>query len=174
MLCVNALSRANPISTGWSFLWLVTSECVSMPCLGRIPFLPSKKSSKRSSKKSVSMPCLGRIPFLPGNGGETTDNGVCQCPVSGESHFYRFQDRQHHNRLSSCQCPVSGESHFYEEQDLEAPHSEEWCQCPVSGESHFYEIEASGDIDSKEDVSMPCLGRIPFLLMIKVSRRKSG
>ena len=36
-----------------------------------------------------------------------------------------------------CQCPLSGESHFYEVID-NGDNGEVMCQCPSSGESHFY------------------------------------
>ena len=38
---------------------------------------------------------------------------VCQCPVSGESHFYRIKEEPLEDWAKKCQCPVSGESHFY-------------------------------------------------------------
>ena len=61
-----------------------------MPCLGRIPFLRDYCYSNETMGEAVSMPCLGRIPFLPlaYKGGKEVMMQMCQCPVSGESHFY--------------------------------------------------------------------------------------
>ena len=88
--CVNALTRAYPISTlrfRWSFgkayyvsmplLGLIPflqgneenikeSYVVSMPLLGLIPFLRQKEKIMKKIKKIVSMPLLGLIPFLRG------------------------------------------------------------------------------------------------------------
>ena len=62
---------------------------------------------------------------------------MCQCPVSGESHFYAFFGS---DVIADelCQCPVSGESHFYWGFLLLLGGLIVVCQCPVSGESHFY------------------------------------
>ena len=38
---------------------------------------------------------------------------MCQCPKSGEVHFYINIDRWTHNTKRKCQCPKSGEVHFY-------------------------------------------------------------
>ena len=67
--CVNALYRASLISTYWS------------------------TGSEGWSINIVSMPCIGQVSFLlflytDHNGQKGT---LCQCPVSGKSHFYRLQ-----------------------------------------------------------------------------------
>ena len=92
---VNALSRANPISTCCVVSVNDLNSFVSMPCLGRIPFLRSTGTRKRGCSAG------------------------CQCPVSGESHFYSVDEVQE-VVVNLCQCPVSGESHFYWNQ--KAPH----------------------------------------------------
>ena len=112
---------------------------------------------------------------------------LCQCPVSGESHFYSEEQLREYQKRTLCQCPVSGESHFYPVVLSGQTPSDIVCQCPVSGESHFY--GRNGAFESKSimcvnalsranpistqkmhiskgtavKVSMPCLGRIPFL-----------
>ena len=109
-----------------------------MPCLGRIPFLHFLSIAGDCACTNVSMPCLGRIPFLLWSESSPSEKQeMCQCPVSGESHFYAFFGS-----------------------DVIA---EELCQCPVSGESHFYLPSCLTQIVVLR-VSMPCLGRIPFLL----------
>ena len=60
--CVNALSRAIPISTAERKpLWIQMN--VSMPCLGLSPFLQQLYKGKEEMRY-VSMPCLGLSPFL--------------------------------------------------------------------------------------------------------------
>ena len=62
-----------------------------MPCVGQPPFLHGAVHT-HTQEESVSMPCVGRPPFLLNEiivyrlGG-----GVCQCPVSGDLHFYLSQ-----------------------------------------------------------------------------------
>ena len=160
-----------------------------MPCLGRIPFLQEILKALNNGVR-VSMPCLGRIPFLRREGkARRAALCLCQCPVSGESHFYQmhrsaeswaekcqcpvsgeshFYQRKEgrSNCLKMCQCPVSGESHFYRQVMRKNKTAMEKCQCPVSGESHFYGEDSKPPSLKVIKVSMPCLGRIPFLLTL--------
>ncbi len=87
--CVNALSRAHSISTIEVIGGICYVEEVSMPYLGRTPFLPVTYKQNKHKQRKVSMPYLGRTPFLPGEG-ETMKNiiNMCQCPISGALHFY--------------------------------------------------------------------------------------
>ena len=62
--CVNALSRAIPISTMTTVLTTLRKFSVSMPYLGLSPFL------LKSVEQFMKIPC------------------VCQCPISGYPHFY--------------------------------------------------------------------------------------
>ena len=65
-ICVNALSRATPISTILLNAAIANGYFVSMPYLELLPFLPSNTSSRRQAK-CVSMPYLELLPFLPGS-----------------------------------------------------------------------------------------------------------
>ena len=42
--------------------------------------------------------------------------------------------------MELCQCPISGVSHFYKEVAEAAQTTETLCQCPISGVSHFYKL----------------------------------
>ncbi len=62
--CVNALSRANLIST-FCLKWEKYMEKeVSMPCLGLTSFLRNEDGSIMENEHGVSMPCLGLTSFL--------------------------------------------------------------------------------------------------------------
>ena len=63
-----------------------------MPFIGRIPFLPIHEwIAIPRGEEDVSMPFIGRIPFLR-DAGLVPDarRHQCQCPSSGESHFYEM------------------------------------------------------------------------------------
>ena len=110
---------------------------VSMPSIGLIPFLHYSHFEHSRTHDSVSMPSIGLIPFLlrirkryqnlyscvnalyrahPISTANTaikpTNKEMCQCPLSGSSHFYRYYLIEDFNDLL-CQCPLSGSSHFY-------------------------------------------------------------
>ena len=38
---------------------------------------------------------------------------LCQCSISGFSHFYEISGSAQDGKFRLCQCPVSGYSHFY-------------------------------------------------------------
>ena len=163
ILSVNALSRANPISTRSKVSRMSTWSSVSMPCLGRIPFLPFETVTNLDT--SVGVNALSRAnPISTENLfiARAMSKEVCQCPVSGESHFYgSHRGRQgFHLRVS---MPCLGRIPFLQRTITLQQWFAGMCQCPVSGESHFYEKGFFMDKRELEDVSMPCLGRIPFL-----------
>ena len=111
---------------------------VPMPCPGLIPFLHYGVVEGRLVKDPVSMPCLGLIPFLRIRMcSMRVENLVCQCPVSGLSHFYKPKNLR---QLQNLRC-VNALSRAY----------------PISTE---YNYQRSGKCVV---VSMPCLGLIPFL-----------
>ena len=63
--CINALSRASPISTPEIKTYELTFEIVSMPYLELLPFLPSHICNNNCKHCIVSMPYLELLPFLP-------------------------------------------------------------------------------------------------------------
>ena len=112
-LIVNALYRANPISTVEVLVNALQKEVCQCPSSGEShfygyekkqngagehrvnalhranPISTSGKKRPMSSARSVSMPFIGRIPFLLDNSKAfETITDLCQCPSSGESHFY--------------------------------------------------------------------------------------
>ena len=87
--CVNALTRAYPISTATSLNVKAAESDVSMPLLGLIPFLRSRGFRNYRSRSR------------------------CQCPYSGLSHFYPTPEVPEIVVTPVCQCPYSGLSHFY-------------------------------------------------------------
>ena len=46
--------------------------------------------------KIVSMPYIGLIPFLPRRRIDERDEELCQCPISGLSHFYQKGEKNDH------------------------------------------------------------------------------
>ena len=87
---------------------------------------------------------------------------MCQCPNSGQPHFYPNSFPAQRQTIARCQCPNSGQPHFYIEHH--SPMREPMkcvnaltranpistklyptvfrhngrCQCPNSGQPHFY------------------------------------
>ena len=88
-LCFHALCRAILISTLEKLDVFPEKGCVSMPSIGRTPFLRTASPTTQTHPTFVSMPSIGRSSFLPG-----TDPHLlirfksCQCPPSGNPHFY--------------------------------------------------------------------------------------
>ncbi len=85
-LCVNALTRAYPISTAFLSAVEVGKKC-QCPYSGLSHFYDY---SRFTVSIGVSMPLLGLIPFLHEFMSNNTNVTLrCQCPYSGLSHFYR-------------------------------------------------------------------------------------
>ena len=61
-----------------------------------------------------------------------------------------------------CQCPSTGNLHFYWSWHYTLGTLEEWCQCPSTGNLHFYKKKERGK-KMKRTVSMPFNGQSPFL-----------
>ena len=60
------------------------------------------------------MPSNGLLSFLPElNPGPDYPKNVCQCPLTGFSHFYETAFAGRRNWYRVCQCPLAGFSHFY-------------------------------------------------------------
>ena len=84
------------------------------------------------------MPSVGRDSFLQGNIVCIVQPiSLCQCPQSGEPHFYVKRSCSVNFAASGCQCPQSGNPHFYAAQAT-GKSVPELCQCPQSGNPHFY------------------------------------
>ena len=66
---------------------------------------------------------------------------MCQCPVSGKSHFYAryMHETQKVERCVNALYRASLISTL--EPKYQEPKREKMCQCPVSGKSHFYILE---------------------------------
>ena len=112
---------------------------------------------------------------------------VCQCPVSGVLHFYYIEVTPELYEQGMCQCPISGVLHFYRKGEMKMNRKLKKCQCPISGVLHFYDTKhlwtwntscvnalyraySISTLSSRwrtatrlETVSMPCIGRTPFL-----------
>ena len=60
------------------------------------------------------MPQIGKISFVQCFVAMLLISGtVCQCPKSGEPHFYEMPEATVSKPEMMCQCPKSGEPHFY-------------------------------------------------------------
>ena len=60
------------------------------------------------------MPLIGRYSFLLHmRSFWTACDCRCQCPQSGDTHFYGFPLRETLRPMWVCQCPQSGDTHFY-------------------------------------------------------------
>ena len=91
VVCVNALNGATSISTSVeSPNFIKDAIIVSMPWMGRPPFLLAWNTQRNSGRYPVSMPWMGRPPFLRVS--EIKENVeekiLCQCPEWGDLHFY--------------------------------------------------------------------------------------
>ena len=87
---------------------------------------------------------------------------VCQCPQSGNPHFYVGFLPEIFLPAYMCQCPQSGNPHFYVGFLPEIFLPAYMCQCPQSGNPHFY----GNDDESLKlmyVVSMPSVGQSSFL-----------
>ncbi len=91
----------------------------------------------------MSMPCIGQVSFLPAAFSNITAQMiVCQCPVSGKSHFY-LQKVTIHQFVKIVSMPCIGQVSFLQHWQYLAYSLGYMCQCPVSGKSHFYEKKAA-------------------------------
>ncbi len=87
--CVNALSRANLISTGRR--------------VHRVEYQPECVNAlSRANLISTWKRCYLLM-----------HTQLCQCPKSGKPHFYAASASQTHEEVFWCQCPKSGKPHFY-------------------------------------------------------------
>ena len=138
--CVNALNRANPISTKQNTATRLQSlRLCQCPQSGKSHFY--SEPLQRKEKKM----------------------NLCQCPQSGKSHFYRWKVHKKEEKCSFVSMPSIGQIPF-----LHALRITTWtidivCQCPQSGKSHFYAESGWDYTGTNRRVSMPSIGQIPFL-----------
>ena len=63
---------------------------------------------------NVSMPSVGQSSFLHNYSGMYCSGTLsCQCPQSGNPHFYPAILQKRYPEPYLCQCPQSGNPHFY-------------------------------------------------------------
>ena len=159
-------------------------------------FLVQKESSLVCSA-SVTMPWVGRASFLP----ESTSRWLlqlqhCVNALKGRPPFLLSQTVQKYNSVFWCQCPEWGDLHFYNKSLLIWSTVISMCQCPEWGDLHFYKKGCERNVKSyvcvnalngatsistyrwvdiidlvHKGVSMPWMGRPPFLLLIILIQR---
>ncbi len=61
---------------------------------------------------------------------------VCQCPLTGNTHFYYRIDTAHNDFQNLCQCPLTGNTHFYNEGIFEN-RSDVCVSMPSNGQHSF-------------------------------------
>ena len=115
----NALSRAILISTEKLNIALGEGGNVSMPLLGRFPFLHITKAA--AEKRSI----------------------MFQCPFSGDSHFYAGNERSL-EREERCFNALSRAIPISTYRENRKKWDERKFQCPFSGDSHFYSMPCKG------------------------------
>ena len=87
---VNALSRANPIST------------------------EQEQKPAEQPTEQCQCPKSGKPHFYESCGNPERHRGtMCQCPKSGKPHFYVDTGEVSDEHFNVCQCPKSGKPHFY-------------------------------------------------------------
>ena len=112
-------------------------RCVSMPYNGQSSFLPDTHPIELRTT-SVSMPYNGQSSFLHG-----TANGsvplpyVCQCPITGNHHFYNSYLRHCIASREGCQCPITGNHHFYFPHMVSGAEIHCLVSVPYNGQSSF-------------------------------------
>ena len=73
----------------WTLIRILSTKLVSVLFIELIPFLRCTRDAAHLLSRVVSMPFLGLIPFLlPETPVAPETPVVCQCPLSGSSHFY--------------------------------------------------------------------------------------
>ena len=110
----------------------------------------------------VSMPSNGQPSFLRDVWAvERAFLYLCQCPLTGNHHFYFPCTCQCQVHGIWCQCPLTGNHHFYDSRQQRTTYI--WrCQCPLTGNHHFYEVKRLSS-EKREEVSMPSNGQPSFL-----------
>ena len=93
---------------------------------------------------------------------------MCQCPQSGDPHFYSKAKVEKQN-IRWCQCPQSGDPHFYRAWRTHIRPDQRSCQCPQSGDPHFYKILVP------EEAGWFCVNALSRAILISTSfiRRES-
>ncbi len=109
----------------------------------------------------VSMPSNGQHSFLRITRKEDSmaQNRVNALQRATLISTCRLNDRQ--KRTGTCQCPPTGNTHFYVSHDP-AYAVGDLCQCPPTGNTHFYR-RFSIRQKTKMVVSMPSNGQHSFL-----------
>ena len=75
---------------------------------------------------------------------EQCSQGVgCQCPQTGNTHFYRDRRIALDKLHKACQCPQTGNTHFYIPTVSIPSTRPRVCQCPQTGHTLFYVDEAN-------------------------------
>ena len=111
------------------------------------------------------MPWVGRTSFLLSfTIHQSYMYRLCQCPGSGEPHFYRCRPKKVRLTRILCQCPGSGEPHFYIRKTPKDIGQKCLCQCPGSGEPHFYKWQIILNLPSKCCVN--ALGRANLISIL--------
>ena len=111
---------------------------VSMPSVGRSSFLLKIWNSSKKMDLHVSMPSVGRSSFLQSMViTSSAIKQVCQCPQSGDPHFYTgsklwiTRTPESVNALSRASLISTRRQGYHKEGKVS-------CQCPQSGKPHFY------------------------------------
>ena len=141
------------------------------------------------------MPSNGQPSFLPGSWYEKPDSFRCQCPLTGNHHFYgallpgdRFLQRHvsmpsngqpsflrtyandASGRTVEVSMPSNGQPSFLRSRRPSRGLTGSSCQCPLTGNHHFYRRTPCITLQHSKWVSMPSNGQ-PSFLRCSPSRR---
>ena len=109
------------------------------------------------------MPSNGQPSFLLASDAARCVNMiVCQCPLTGNHHFYNSCVQAGHAVRRDVSMPSNGQPSFLPKRTSAGNAGNEACQCPLTGNHHFY-IELIGHEIECHLVSMPSNGQPSFL-----------
>ena len=110
-----------------------------MPYDGQSSFLPQGESSRSTWRVGVSMPYDGQSSFLhaPRSVPRHREGGV-NALWRAIIISTRRRDQAQQAETRGCQCPMTGNHHFYKDTEKMSQMQKILCQCPMTGNHHFY------------------------------------
>ena len=90
-----------------------------------------------------------------------SDELVVVMPLVGRASFLQHKRIAIAPIADLCQCPQSGEPHFYVKRSCSVNFAASGCQCPQSGNPHFYKIT-----DEDGNVVVKCVNALSRAILI--------
>ena len=98
-----------------------------------------RKSYIRDKSGRCQCPLTGNYHFYFGDGGWTiTGRNWCQCPLTGNHHFYVTISLEKAIACCKVSMPSNGQPSFLLPRVCGQGNAPGMCQCPLTGNHHFY------------------------------------